>query len=115
MNGFHIRKSGQHHLNLSWFEHLTVMLHITIVHFDIGLNKEPKNLRQQIALGTRQLFVPVFDIFCQRDFFRQPVNALLGQPRIIGPRITKWFVDNTLFKKGHVFHFLSMGAMGTQN
>ena len=115
MNGFHIRKSGQHHLNFSRFEHLAVMLHIAIIHFDIGLNKEPENLRQQIAFSSGQLFMPVFDIFGQRYLFRQPVNALLGQPRIIGPRITKWFVDNTLFKKGHVFHFLSMGAMGTQN
>ena len=115
MNGFHIRKGSQHHLNFGRFEHLTIMLHIAVVHFDISLNKEPEDLRQQIAFGTRQLFVPVFDILGQRHFFRQPVNALLGQPRIIGPRITKRFVDNTLFKKGHVFLLSFNGRDGHAN
>ena len=80
------------------------MLHIAIIHFNIGLHKKAENLRQQIALGTGQFLVPIFYILSQWHFFGQPVNPLLRQPSIIGPGIAEGFIDNTFFKQRHYIH-----------
>ena len=112
VNGFHIGKCSQHHLNFGRLKHLAVMLHIAIIDFDIGLHEKAEDLRQQIALRTGQFLVPIFHIFGQWHFFRQPVNPLLRQPGIICPRIAERFIDNTFFKQRHFMYLFSFWRNG---
>ena len=72
-----VRKGGQHHQHFGGFEHLAVMLHVTVINLDIRLGEEAEYLGEQVALGIRQIAVPVLDVIRERHFLRQPMNALL--------------------------------------
>lgn len=74
------------------------MLHVTIVHFDIGLCEETENLCHQILLGGRDILFPVAHVFGQRHFFGNPVDALLRQPCLVTPRIQERFINVALFE-----------------
>ena len=91
-----VRERRQHHQHLGGFEHLRVMLHVAVVHLDIGLSEEPEDLCQQVPLGRAQVPVPILDIVGQRHFLRQPMDTLLGEPRLIGPGVAERLVDRVL-------------------
>jgi hypothetical protein len=61
------------------------VLHVAIVHLDVGLGEEAEDLRQQVALRCGRGFMPVPHVVGERNF--QPVHALLRQPGFIGPGI----------------------------
>ncbi len=92
---FHVCKRTEHHLNLNGAKDAGVMFHVTIIDLNIRLGKETENLGHQIFFGLGQGLFPVTNIFGQGHFLWQPVNALLGQPCFITPRIQKWFIDVT--------------------
>ena len=92
MHGLNVGEGRQHHFDFGRLKDAGVTLHIIVVHFHIGLGEEAENLGQQIALIVVQTGRPVFAIFAQRHFFRQPMNLLLALPELIGPRITEWLV-----------------------
>src|SRR6185437_4210943 len=73
-----------------------VGLYVAVVHLDVRLGEKAEYLGQQVAFRVRQVAVPVLHVISQRDFFRQPVDPLLGQPRVIGPRIAERLVDRVL-------------------
>src|SRR5476651_2443692 len=54
-----------------------------------------------MLLARRQLVAPVLDVVRERNFLRQPVDALLRQPRIVGPRIVERLVDRLGVEEGH--------------
>ena len=89
----HVGEGAQHHLHFGRAEHLRVMLHVAVVHLDIRLREEAENLRQQVLLGGFKILFPVAHVIGEGDFLRQPVNALLHQPRVIRPGVRKGFVD----------------------
>ena len=91
-----VAERGQHHQHFSRLEHLAVVLHVAIVHLDVGLGEEAEDLRQQVLLRRGQVAVPVLDVVGQRHLFRQPVHALLRQPRLVSPRIAERLVDRVL-------------------
>ena len=103
MDGFHVGKCRQHHLDFGWFEYARIMAHIAVIDLDIRLSEKAENLREQVALGIGNRVVPILDVIGQRHFFRQPVNLLLGQPRLIGPRITERLVDRVFRQKINYF------------
>ena len=75
------------------------MLHVAVVHLDIGLGEEAEYLRQQVAFGIREVAVPILDIVGERHFLRQPVDTLLGQPGFVGPGIPERLIDGVFRKK----------------
>ncbi len=93
---FGIGERRQHHQHFGRFEHPAVVLHVAVVHLDVGLGEEAEDLRQQVAFGVRQVAVPVLHVVGQRHLLRQPMHALLGQPRLIGPRVAERLVDRVL-------------------
>ncbi len=93
VNRLHVRKRRKHHLHFGGFKHLAVIFHVTVIHFDIRLREEAENLRQQILLRWREILFPVAHIVGQRNFFGQPMDALLHVPRLIRPWVGKGFVD----------------------
>ena len=97
MDGFHVGKGGQHHLDFGRLEHAAIMFVVAILHLDIGLREETEDLRQQIALMVRKLLRPIAAIFAQRHFFGQPMDLLLAFPEVIGPWIFKGLVAVTRF------------------
>ena len=93
VHGFDVGEGGQHHQHFGGFKHLAVMLHVAVIHLDIGLGEEAEDLRQQVAFRRREVAVPVLHVVGERHFFRQPVHALLHQPCFIGPGIAERLVD----------------------
>ena len=108
MDGLHIREGGQHHLHFGRFEDPGIVLHVAVVHLDIRLGEEAEDLRQQVALGRGQLFVPVLHVIGQRHFLGQPVDALLGQPGFVGPGITEGLVDRVFGEEVELFGRFSL-------
>ena len=53
MHGLDIGERRQHHQHLGGFEYPRVVLHVAVVHLDIGLGEEAEDLRQQVPLGRR--------------------------------------------------------------
>ena len=92
MDGFHVGKGGQHHLDFSWLEHAAVIFVVAILHLDIGLCEEAEDLREQVAFVIRKLLCPIAAIFAQGYFFGQPMDLLLAFPEVIGPWIFKGLV-----------------------
>ncbi len=92
MDGFHVGKGGEHHLDFGRLEHAAIMFVVAILHLDIGLREETENLRQKVALMVRQFLRPIAAIFAQGHFFGQPMDLLLAFPEVIGPRIFKGLV-----------------------
>ena len=75
-----------------------ILLHVAISDFDIRLREEAKNLRQQVPFFCRHFIVPILHVIGERHLFWQPVNPLLREPSIIGPRITERFINRISFK-----------------
>ena len=93
VDGFGVRERRHHHQHFRRLEHLGVVLHVAVVHLDIRLGEEAEDLRQQVLLGRGQVLLPVLDVVRERHFLRQPVDALLGQPGVIGPWVAERLVD----------------------
>ena len=96
VDGLDVGEGRQHHQHFGGFEHPRVVLHVAVVHLDVGLGEEAEDLRQQVALGVLQVAVPVLDVVGQRHLLRQPVDALLGEPGLVGPGIAERLVDRVL-------------------
>ena len=92
MDGFHIGKGRQHHLDLSRLKHPTIAVHIIVLNLDIRLREEAENLRQQIAFLIIELGCPVLAIFAERHLFGQPMDLLLLFTKVIGPWVAKGLV-----------------------
>ena len=93
VDGFHVGEGGQHHHHLGRLEHPRIVLHVAVVHLDVGLGEEAEDLGEQITFRNRQIAVPVLHVVGHRHLFRQPVDALLGQPGLVGPGIVERLVD----------------------
>ena len=96
MHGLDVGERRQHHQHLGRLEYARVVLHVAVVHLDIGLGEEAEDLRQQVALGGGQVAVPVLHVVGERHLLGQPVDALLDQPGLIGPGIAERLVDRVL-------------------
>ena len=92
MNCLHVGERCEHHLDFGRTKNARIMAHVAIVDLHIGLSEEAKDVREQVAFRSRQIAMPVLDVIGQRHLLRQPVYLLLGQPRIISPRITERLV-----------------------
>ena len=97
----HRREGRQHHLHFGGFEDPRVVLHVAVVHLDVGLGEEAEDLRQQVPLRLAQLVAPVLDVVGQRHLFRQPVDTLLDVPGVVGPGIVERLVDGLGVEQGH--------------
>ncbi len=100
VDGFHVGEGRQHHHHLGRLEQPSVVLHVAVVHLDVGLGEEAEDLGEQITFRDRQIAVPVLNVVGQRHLFRQPVDALLGQPGLVGPGIVERLVDVIGFEQG---------------
>jgi len=58
MNGFHIGKGSQHHLNFRRLEDIGIMFHIAVIDFHIGLREKAENLGDKIFLRRCQFLFP---------------------------------------------------------
>ncbi len=92
VDGFHVGKRGQHHLDFGRLEHAAIFVVVAILHLDIGLGEEAENLGEQIAFMVADLLRPVAAILAQRHFFGNPVDLLLALPEIERPGIFKGLV-----------------------
>ena len=96
---FDVGERGQHHQHFGGFEHLAVVLHVAVVHLDVGLGEEAENLGDQMLLALVEVAVPVLDVVGERHLLRQPVDTLLGVPRLVCPRVAERLVDRVLGQK----------------
>ena len=114
VDGFDIGEGRQHHQHFGRFEDLAVVLHIAVVHLDIGLGEEAENLGQQVAFGLGQVAVPVLHVIRQGHFLGQPVDALLGEPGFVGPGITERLIDGIFGQQigaGRLVHDFGVASM----
>ncbi len=98
----HIGEGGEHHLDLCRFEHAAIFVVVAILHFDIGLGEESKDLGEQVALMLSDLLRPVAAILAQGHFFGHPVDLLLTLPEVVSPRVFERLVGLTGFEQRHV-------------
>ena len=101
MHRLDIGECRQHHLHLGRLEDAGVMLHVAVVHLDIGLGEEAEDLGEQVPFGRREDAPPVGHVVGKRHLFRQPVDALLREPRIVSPRIAEGLVGRARVEKRH--------------
>ena len=108
-----VREGGEHHQHLRRLEHLGVVLHVAVVHLDVRLREEAEDLGEEVALRLGEVALPVLHVIGQRHFLGQPVDALLGQPGIIGPGVAEGLVDRIRGEKVELHRqFVGCDAIG---